>query len=68
MLVLTRKTEEQISIGDDVTIVILSIRGNRVQLGIRAPMTSTIVRVPGSPLALEKSQLPQTSGIVPCLR
>lgn len=36
MLVLTRKTDESIRIGDDVEIIVVSVRGNRVRLGIRA--------------------------------
>ena len=38
MLVLTRKTNEQIVIGDnDVVITLVEIRGNKVRLGIEAP-------------------------------
>ncbi len=37
MLVLTRRPGESISIGDDVTVKVLSIRGDQIQLGIDAP-------------------------------
>jgi carbon storage regulator len=37
MLVLTRRRGEWISIGDDVTVRILSIKGDNVQLGVEAP-------------------------------
>ena len=37
MLVLTRKRDESIVIGDDVTIVVVEIRGDKVRLGITAP-------------------------------
>lgn len=37
MLVLTRKLEQSIQIGEDVTITILSVKGNTVRLGISAP-------------------------------
>lgn len=37
MLVLSRKKNESIEIGDDVTIVIVEIRGDKVRLGINAP-------------------------------
>jgi carbon storage regulator len=37
MLVLTRKIGEKLVIGDDVTVAILSVRGNQVRIGIAAP-------------------------------
>ena len=37
MLILTRKRNERIMIGDSVEVVIVDIRGEQVQLGINAP-------------------------------
>jgi len=37
MLILTRKVDETIKIGDDIEIVIADIRNNRVRVGITAP-------------------------------
>ena len=37
MLVLSRKKNESIVIGDDVTIIVVEIRGDNVRLGIEAP-------------------------------
>lgn len=37
MLVLTRKLEQSIQIGDDITITILAVKGNTVRIGISAP-------------------------------
>lgn len=37
MLVLSRKKNETINIGDDITIVVVEIRGDKVRLGIEAP-------------------------------
>ncbi len=37
MLVLTRRPGEWISIGDDVTVKVLSVKGDQIQLGIVAP-------------------------------
>lgn len=38
MLVLSRKKNESIVINDDITIVVVEIRGDKVRLGIEAPM------------------------------
>lgn len=37
MLVLTRKIDESIMIGDDVKITVVGVRGDQVKLGIEAP-------------------------------
>ena len=37
MLVLSRKAKQSIRIGELVTITVLEVRGNRVQLAIEAP-------------------------------
>lgn len=37
MLVLSRRKHERIMIGDDITILVVEIRGNRVRLAIDAP-------------------------------
>lgn len=37
MLVLSRKRDEVICIGDDITITVVDIRGDKVRLGIKAP-------------------------------
>ncbi len=44
MLVLTRKTEEQIRIGNDITISIVRVKGNTVRVGIEAPREIRVVR------------------------
>ena len=45
MLVLSRKTQEQILIpGLDIAITVLQVGGNRVQLGIDAPRHIQITR------------------------
>jgi carbon storage regulator len=37
MLVLSRKKDESVMIGDDVVLTVIEIRGDRVRLGIKAP-------------------------------
>ncbi|BAS28795.1 carbon storage regulator CsrA [Limnochorda pilosa] len=37
MLVLTRKRDESIMIGDDIRIVVVDVHGDQVKLGIDAP-------------------------------
>lgn len=44
MLVLTRRTDESLNIGDSITITILGIEGDKVKLGINAPREITILR------------------------
>ena len=44
MLVLTRKTQERIQIGDSVTITVVRIKGNTVRVGIEAPQEVRVVR------------------------
>ncbi len=44
MLVLTRQRDERIVIGDDVEIVVVDIRGDKVRLGVVAPHTVSVHR------------------------
>jgi carbon storage regulator len=44
MLVITRKLEEKITIGNDITISILGVKGNHIKLGIDAPKHTPIYR------------------------
>ncbi|WP_010098528.1 carbon storage regulator CsrA [Ornithinibacillus scapharcae] len=44
MLVLTRKLNEAIQIGDDIEIKVLSIEGDQIKLGIAAPKSVEIHR------------------------
>ncbi|PCH58895.1 MAG: carbon storage regulator [Burkholderiaceae bacterium] len=37
MLILTRKDNESLFIGDDIEITVLSVKGNQVRIGINAP-------------------------------
>jgi carbon storage regulator len=44
MLVLTRKLQESIKIGNDIEITVLAIEGDQVKLGISAPKNIEIHR------------------------
>lgn len=44
MLVLTRKSGESITIGDDIRIFIQEVRGNQVKIGIQAPPNVAVHR------------------------
>lgn len=44
MLVLSRKSYEKLRVGENVIITVLEIRGDRVRLGIEAPLTVPVHR------------------------
>ena len=44
MLVLSRKQEEQIRIGDHIVVTVLRIKGNTVKIGVDAPRSVRVVR------------------------
>lgn len=44
MLVLTRKQQEKIQIGAEITITILKTKGSSVRIGIEAPETVSVLR------------------------
>lgn len=44
MLILTRKPNESIMIGHDVTVTVLWVKGNHVRIGIEAPKSIPVHR------------------------
>jgi carbon storage regulator len=44
MLVLARKINESIIIGDDIEIVVIDIKGDQIKLGIKAPRIISVHR------------------------
>ncbi|GIV16657.1 MAG: carbon storage regulator [Armatimonadota bacterium] len=44
MLVLTRKANQSIVIGDEIEVVVLEVRGEQVRIGVRAPKTIAVHR------------------------
>ena len=44
MLVLTRKKDESIMVGEDIEIVVLDISSNQVRIGVKAPKECAVFR------------------------
>jgi carbon storage regulator len=44
MLVLTRKSNQSVMIGDDIELTVLSIMGDKVRIGIQAPREIPVFR------------------------
>ena len=44
MLVLTRKSNQSIMIGDDIEVSVLSVMGDKVRIGIQAPRAVPVYR------------------------
>lgn len=44
MLVLSRRNEESIMIGDDIEVKVVGIRGRNVRLGLKAPRQVSVHR------------------------
>jgi carbon storage regulator len=44
VLVLTRKIDESITIGNSITVSVLEVKGNQVKLGVKAPKDIPINR------------------------
>lgn len=44
MLILSRKIDEKIKIGDDITLTIIEIRGDQVKIGVEAPKNVKVFR------------------------
>ena len=45
MLVLSRRPQEKIVIGKEITVTVLKVRGNKVFLGIEAPKSQEVYRL-----------------------
>jgi carbon storage regulator len=44
MLVLSRKVDEVIRIGDDISVCVVDIRGDKVRIGVQAPTVIPVHR------------------------
>ncbi|MBP7341003.1 MAG: carbon storage regulator CsrA [Smithellaceae bacterium] len=54
MLILTRKQGESITIGDDIRITILDVKGKYVRVGVEAPRSLAVHRQEIVPVAKEE--------------
>jgi carbon storage regulator CsrA len=59
MLVLTRKSGEELVIGDGIVVSVLSVQGGRVQIGIEAPKSVRIRRLEAAPRTPEPKSDPE---------
>lgn len=66
MLVLSRKEGEKLLIGDNITLVVSKISGNRVTLGVEAPADVKIFR--GELAEREDEQSKRSARVVPLRR
>jgi carbon storage regulator CsrA len=64
MLVLTRKPQEQIRLGNNVTITVVRIQGNTVRLGIEAPHDVRVIRGEIADEQLDPSTEPVEKAII----
>ena len=44
MLVLSRKPGEKVTIGNNITLTVLEVSGNRIKLGVEAPGSVRVLR------------------------
>ncbi|RJP18288.1 MAG: carbon storage regulator [Candidatus Omnitrophota bacterium] len=74
MLVLSRKRDESIIIGDEVTITIVDIKGEQVKIGVTAPKSVSIHRkevyeaIQQENVAAAKTKVQNLSGLVKVLQ
>ena len=62
MLVLTRKSNQSIMIGDDIEVSVLAIMGEKVRIGIQAPRDIPVFRKEVY-LEIQNEQLQEGKGV-----
>ncbi|MDP1946074.1 MAG: carbon storage regulator CsrA [Nitrospirota bacterium] len=65
MLVLTRRRGEAITIGHNIRVIVLDIKGGQIRLGIEAPSTVEIHRDEICVRIQEENQSAACTGVVP---
>jgi carbon storage regulator len=64
VLILSRRAGDALMIGDDVTIVILGIKGSQVRVGIEAPKCINVYRKEICPSPRRNEKLTDCTGVV----
>ena len=59
MLVLSRREGESIYVGDDITITVVAIYGDKVRIGITAPLDVLIMRSELEPRETKPYKIPR---------
>ena len=68
MLILSRKINEKIMIGDDISISIIEIRGDQVRIGVDAPKSIKVFRQEVfDAIKAENKAAVQSSAILPVI-
>ncbi len=68
MLILSRKTNESIVIGDDIEVMVIEVKGDQVKIGISAPKSLRVYRgeiykeIQKQNLEAAKSKFPENLG------
>jgi len=44
LLILTRRVNESLRVGEDVTVTVVAVKGNQVRIGINAPKDVEVLR------------------------
>ncbi len=61
MLILTRRINETLNIGDDIQVTVLGIKGNQVRIGINAPRDVPVHREEIYQKIIEEDDAPQAA-------
>ena len=62
MLVLSRRENERIRLGDSIVVTVVRLSGDKVRLGIEAPPDVVVLREELEPYSPAKASAPATNG------
>ena len=64
MLVLSRRTGEEIVIGDRIRVTVVSVKGNQVRIGVTAPRSVAVDRQEVAERRVREEELPGPGSLV----